>query len=135
MDFLVFSDSSKKRMNKFVFSTVIKKTEFVRLFFGRIRGYQKSFRNYLTFNETKTLRVCGENSQIPNIPYIPPVQNSSCKKWSWMMNQKMHFLAIIGCKNRVENITFDIWGEDDAGLWNNGAKMFFKNFLNRIVLR
>ena len=25
------------------------KNEFVRLFFGRIRGYQKSFRNYLTF--------------------------------------------------------------------------------------
>ena len=27
-----------------------KKNEFVRSFFGRIRGYQKSFRNYLTFN-------------------------------------------------------------------------------------
>ena len=25
------------------------KNEFVRLFFGRIRGYQKPFRNYLTF--------------------------------------------------------------------------------------
>ena len=50
-DFLVSSDSSKKRMNKFVFSTVRpKKNEFVRSFFGRIRGYQKSFRNYLTFS-------------------------------------------------------------------------------------
>ena len=28
------------------------KNEFVRLFFGRIRGYQKSFRNYLTFIST-----------------------------------------------------------------------------------
>ena len=27
------------------------KNEFVRSFFGRIRGYQKSFRNYLTFND------------------------------------------------------------------------------------
>ena len=26
------------------------KNEFVCLFFGRIRGYQKSFQNYLTFN-------------------------------------------------------------------------------------
>ena len=48
---LVSWDSSKKRTNKFVFSTVRqKKTEFVRSFFGRIRGYQKSFWNYLTFS-------------------------------------------------------------------------------------
>ena len=29
------------------------KNEFVRSFFGRIRGYQKSFRNYLTFSHTR----------------------------------------------------------------------------------
>ena len=49
-DFLVSSDSSKKWINKFVFSTVRQKNEFIRSFFGRIQGYQKSFRNYLTFN-------------------------------------------------------------------------------------
>ena len=50
-DFLISSDSSKKRTNKFVFSTVRQKTnKFVCLFFGRIRGYQKSFQNYLTFS-------------------------------------------------------------------------------------
>ena len=36
-------------MNKFDFSTVRLKTKFVCLFFGRIRGYQKLFWNYLTF--------------------------------------------------------------------------------------
>ena len=46
--FFVSSDSSKKRTNKFVFYLCLaKKNEFVRLFFGRIRGYQKSFRNYV----------------------------------------------------------------------------------------
>ena len=29
------------------------KNEFVRSFFGRVRGYQKSFRNYLTFRKRK----------------------------------------------------------------------------------
>ena len=31
------------------------KNEYVYLFFGRIRGYQKSFRNYLTFKSTKDI--------------------------------------------------------------------------------
>ena len=40
----------------FVFSS---KNEFVRSFFGRIRGYQKSFRNYLTFKYVESkLAVC-----------------------------------------------------------------------------
>ena len=33
------------------------KNEFVRSFFGRIRGYQKSFRNYLTFSKGDWLRI------------------------------------------------------------------------------
>ena len=41
--FLVSSDSSKKRTNEFVFWPNSIKNEFVRLFFGRIRGYQKVF--------------------------------------------------------------------------------------------
>ena len=40
----------QKRMNKFGLVLLGKKTEFVRLFFGRIQGYQKTFRNYLTFS-------------------------------------------------------------------------------------
>ena len=31
------------------------KNEFVRSFFGRIRGYQKSFRNYLTFTKVQLI--------------------------------------------------------------------------------
>ena len=40
-----------QKMNELIRFLVLlgKKTEFVRSFFGRIRGYQKSFRNYLTF--------------------------------------------------------------------------------------
>ena len=39
--FLVSSDSSKKQTNEFVFWPNSTKNEFVRSFFGRIRGYQK----------------------------------------------------------------------------------------------
>ena len=46
---MVSWDSFKIQRNKFVSSTVRQKNEFVRSFFRRIRGYQKSFRNYLTF--------------------------------------------------------------------------------------
>ena len=35
-----------------------KKTEFVRSFFGRIRGYQKLFRNFLTFNLVSQFKAC-----------------------------------------------------------------------------
>ena len=34
------------------------RNEFVRSFFGRIRGYQKSFRNYLTFRNYHETNVC-----------------------------------------------------------------------------
>ena len=55
---MVFSDSSKKRTNKFVCSTVRQKNAFFPSFFGRIRGYQKSFRNYLTFKTIYFLKWC-----------------------------------------------------------------------------
>ena len=45
-DFLVSSNSPKKAKERIHHSS---KKECVHLFFGRIRGYQKSFRNYLTF--------------------------------------------------------------------------------------
>jgi hypothetical protein len=49
-----------------------KKTEFVCLFFGRIRGYQNSFRNYLTFR--RGLRVSfkvGKNqTDVYNLPFL-----------------------------------------------------------------
>ena len=45
---LVSSNSPKKRTNERIHCSSI--NEFVPSFFGRIRGYQKSFRNYLTFS-------------------------------------------------------------------------------------
>ena len=41
---LEFSPKTNERIRR------SSKNEFVRSFFGRIRGYQKSFRNYLTFS-------------------------------------------------------------------------------------
>ena len=41
---LEFSQKTKERIRR------SSKNEFVHSFFGRIRGYQKSFRNYLTFS-------------------------------------------------------------------------------------
>ena len=43
LDVLKFSQKTNERIRR------SSKNEFVRSFFGRIRGYQKSFRNYLTF--------------------------------------------------------------------------------------
>jgi hypothetical protein len=69
-DILVSSDFSKKRTNKFVFSTVqdvrrrrnperSRNIVFLRKYtiIIRIWGYQKSFRNYLTFNRLKMYLV------------------------------------------------------------------------------
>ena len=57
------SNSPKKRTN-----VIVEKKEFVRSFFGRIRGYQKSFQNYLTFNIPQPsvkslLQIVGGNSE------------------------------------------------------------------------
>ena len=41
---LEFSQKTKEQIRR------SSENEFVRSFFGRIRGYQKSFRNYLTFS-------------------------------------------------------------------------------------
>ena len=65
---MISSDSSKKRTKKFVFSTVRPKYQFVLSFFGRIRGYQKSFRNYLTF--TVVTYVCRLQSCSGNEVYF-----------------------------------------------------------------
>ena len=43
----MYSNSPKKRINEFFLSS---KNEFVCSYFGRIQGYQKTFRNYLTFS-------------------------------------------------------------------------------------
>ena len=48
---LEFSQKTNKRIRR------SSKNEFVRLFFGRIRGYQMSFRNYLTFTVTLLLHA------------------------------------------------------------------------------
>ena len=48
---LEFSQKTNERIQR------NSKNEFVRSFFGRIRGYQKSFRNYLTFNNAKKLSI------------------------------------------------------------------------------
>ena len=91
MDFLVSSDSSKKRTNRFVFSTVRQKkpNSFVR-FFGRIRGYQKSFWNYLTFR----MAVCDLQWPLKSQGYYSLVEKplwyfknsliSECDFWFWI---------------------------------------------------
>ena len=48
-DVLEFSQKTNERIRR------SSKNEFVCSFFGRIHGYQKSFRNYLTFKVLKTL--------------------------------------------------------------------------------
>ena len=48
---LKFSQKTNERIRR------SSKNEFVRLFFGRIRGYQKSFRHYLTFRGGNYSRV------------------------------------------------------------------------------
>ena len=47
------------------------KNEFIRSFFGRIRGCQKSFRNYLTFRRTKfqeLRRLCSWKENVNRQP-------------------------------------------------------------------
>ena len=48
---LKFSQKTNERFRR------SSKNEFVRSFFGRIRGYQKSFRNYLTFSKVSNFLV------------------------------------------------------------------------------
>ena len=50
---MVSSNSPKKRTIEFVVVVKTNSNEFLRSFFGRIWGYQKSFRNYLTFKSHK----------------------------------------------------------------------------------
>ena len=55
------------------------KNEFVCLFLGKIRGYQKSFRNYLTFS-----RVCGVTLKRESVQEINDVYSHPLSVLKWL---------------------------------------------------
>ena len=57
---LKFSQKTNERIRR------SSKNEFVRSFFGRIRGYQKSFRNYLTFSLHRSKTATGMDGTLPD---------------------------------------------------------------------
>ena len=56
-DFLLCSNSSKKRTKQFNHSTVRQKNEFIRSFFGRIVGLKKTLRLCLTFSNADPYKL------------------------------------------------------------------------------
>ena len=79
---LEFSQKTNKRIRS------SSKNEFVRSFFGRIRKYQKSFRNFLTFRDSKSTKKTIWNHKLtweiiwPH--YDTPLQNNITFMFEWL---------------------------------------------------
>ena len=100
---MVSSNSPKKTNERIRFSS---KNEFVRLFFGRIGGYQKSFRNYLTFKNL----------------YLSLV--NSTRNWPHCSNL---FLLVLLLFRRISFSLHQLWHHDHLANHGGRADEFRKN--------